>query len=187
MGTSSHPWPMACDLPFCGARAPPAPRVPRPSWRRQAQTVSATVAALLQSLRLVGAAERRARLRRATTGQLRVLGAGLRLRVAGAREALLERIEEALRQDGVRAQQGWPSNLILSSPFEGQSCSEFERVIRERLSCSELKSASGKLPKASKSGCGPGLCKVLRLSTEGRKAWSHVTHHEGAWKRSRHV
>ncbi|CAE7558752.1 unnamed protein product [Symbiodinium sp. CCMP2592] len=127
------------------------------SWRVQAATLGGTLVSLLKALRQAGVAERKRRLREATTAQLRIISAGLRLRVApvgeGSRAALMARIEEALALDARLAAPDQPIGRILRS-FPTDKTDQFEQLMIERLSCAKLK----------------GLCRPLRLSTAGRKA-----------------
>ncbi|CAE7803389.1 unnamed protein product [Symbiodinium sp. CCMP2456] len=126
------------------------------SWRVQAATLGGTLVSLLKALRQAGVAERRRRLREATTAQLRIISAGLRLRAPGgegSRAALMARIEEALAQDARLAAPDQPIGRILRS-FPTDKTDQFEQLMIDRLSCAKLK----------------GLCRPLRLSTAGRKA-----------------
>ncbi|CAE7537970.1 unnamed protein product [Symbiodinium necroappetens] len=129
------------------------------SWRVQAATLGGTLVSLLKALRQAGVAERRRRLREATTAQLRIISAGLRLRAPvtpvgqGSRAALMARIEEALAQDARLAAPDQPIGRILRS-LPTDKTDQFEQLMIDRLSCAKLK----------------GLCRPLRLSTAGRKA-----------------
>ena len=100
----SLPLPWRC-LPQVG-RVGVCPRRPRTSrcaysgdWQRKATTVSGTLAVLLQSLRRATLGERQQQLRRATLVQLRIISAGLRLRISDSRPVLLQRIEEGKRKN----------------------------------------------------------------------------------------
>ena len=109
------------------------------SWRVQAATLGGTLVSLLKALRQAGVAERRKRLREATTAQLRIISAGLRLRVVeGSRTALMGRIEEALVQDARLAAPDQPIGRILRS-FPTNKTDQFEQLMIERLSCAKLK------------------------------------------------
>ena len=156
------------------------------SWRVQAATLGGTLVSLLKALRQAGVAERKRRLREATTAQLRIISAGLRLRVApvgeGSRAALMARIEEALALDARLAAPDQPIGRILRS-FPTDKTDQFEQLMIERLSCAKLKGRPTTLTLVLASTCFkspasaprchagmPGLCRPLRLSTAGRKA-----------------
>lgn len=115
--------------------------------------MSGTLAALLQSLRRATLGERQRRLRSATLVQLRIISTGLRLRMSDSRPVLVQRIEDALAEDDRRAQQPL-GHAILNRPFPEKKSRKFQRMIAERLKAVELKS----------------FCRLLRLSTAGRKA-----------------
>eukprot|EP00435_Cladocopium_sp_Y103_P058454 s408_g20.t1 len=156
----SLPLPWRC-LPPVGAGGVCPSRRPRVSrcayngdWQRQAATVSGTLAALLQSLRRATLGERQRRLRAATLVQLRIISAGLRLRMSDSRPVLVQRIEDAFAEDDRLAQQPLGDKLLLNQPFTIEESREFQRLIAERLNAEKLKR----------------LCRFLRLSTAGRKA-----------------
>ena len=114
-------------------------RCTKQSWRVQAATLGGTLVSLLKALRQAGVAERRSRLREATTAQLRIISAGLRLRVVeGSRAALMDRIEGALAQDAELAAPDQPIGRILRN-FPTNKTDQFEQLMIERLSCAKLK------------------------------------------------
>ena len=93
----SLPLPWRCLPHGAVGVCPSRPRTSRwayGDWQRQASTVSGTLAALLQSLRRATLGERHRRLRSATLVQLRIISAGLRLRMSDSRPVLVQRIEE---------------------------------------------------------------------------------------------
>ena len=132
------------------------------SWRVQAATLGGTLVSLLKALRQAGVAERRRRLREATTAQLRIISAGLRLRAPvtpvgqGSRAALMARIEEALAQDARLAAPDQPIGRILRS-FPTDKTDQFEQLMIDRLSCAKLKGR----PSALLLGLGIASCPQL--------------------------
>ncbi|CAJ1373491.1 unnamed protein product [Effrenium voratum] len=68
-------------------------------WKTQASTLSSTLVVLLQALRRASAKERRVRLQEANMSQLRIISAGLRLRICKSQEDLVRKIADALAED----------------------------------------------------------------------------------------
>ena len=91
----SLPWRCLPQVGVVGVyRRPRTSRCASGDWQRQATTVSGTLAALLQRLRSATLGERQRRLRSASLVQLRIISAGLRLRLSDSRDVLVQKIEE---------------------------------------------------------------------------------------------
>ena len=126
----------------------------------QAATLGGTLVSLLKALRQAGVAERRRRLREATTPQLRIISAGLRLRVVeGSRAALMGRIEEALAQDARLAAPDQPIGRILRN-FPVNKTDQFEELMIKRLSSAKLKGQPPTLAAARAHAFFPALMRI---------------------------
>ncbi|CAJ1373493.1 unnamed protein product [Effrenium voratum] len=119
-------------------------------WKTQASTLSSTLVVLLQALRRASAKERRVRLQEANMSQLRIISAGLRLRICKSQEDLVRKIADALAEDDKLAQK--PIGKYLR-PLPEDEAEQFQQRITD-LKSRQLRK----------------LCRALRLSTEGRKA-----------------